>query len=265
MASTQPAPPAAPAAAAAAGTPAKLSNAELKKQQKAEKAARRAAAKESEPAPTAAAAPSAAPPTQLLQRYPSTGSQSEKGRQSPAISVSAPLSGLQVPGRKLSTRRQSVTSRNVLTLSPGVEAASVAAPSKNVAFFGHLYEHSRRRTIKGAPKNIHPHVVSLGVQMSNYVVCGSSSRCLAMLQAFKEVPLLYCQYCHIFLSYPLRLNYKLTVPGHPHIHNPRRNVASTASGVSSSVPSHRIPQVVPATECQYGKCHPNSQGPYCKD
>ena len=58
---------------------------------------------------------------------------------------------------------------------------------KKVALFDHLYGPPRRTTFTGAGKDIHPAVLALGLQMSNYVVCGSNARCVAMLLAFKQV------------------------------------------------------------------------------
>ncbi|KAL4891261.1 hypothetical protein BDV59DRAFT_182892 [Aspergillus ambiguus] len=58
---------------------------------------------------------------------------------------------------------------------------------KNVAVFGHLYGQPRRTTIAGAGKEVHPAVLALGLQMRDYVVCGSSARCVATLLAFKRV------------------------------------------------------------------------------
>ena len=60
---------------------------------------------------------------------------------------------------------------------------------KKVALFGHLYGQPRNSTIMGAGKDIHPVVLALGLQMSSYVVCGSSARLVAMLLAFKRVGL----------------------------------------------------------------------------
>ena len=58
---------------------------------------------------------------------------------------------------------------------------------REVALFGHLYGHGRRMTIDGAPKEVHPSVLALGLQMSSYAICGSNARCVAMLNAFKTV------------------------------------------------------------------------------
>lgn len=58
---------------------------------------------------------------------------------------------------------------------------------KNVAVFGHLYGIPRRSTIAGAAKEVHPAVLALGLQIRDYVICGSSARCVATLIAFKRV------------------------------------------------------------------------------
>ena len=59
--------------------------------------------------------------------------------------------------------------------------------NKNVALFGHLYGQPRRISIAAAGKDVHPAVLALGLQMSNYVLCGSNARCVATLLAFKRV------------------------------------------------------------------------------
>lgn len=58
---------------------------------------------------------------------------------------------------------------------------------REVALFGHLYGHRRRITVDGAPKEVHPSILALGLKMSSYAVCGSNARCVAMLIAFKLV------------------------------------------------------------------------------
>ncbi|KAJ5690089.1 translation initiation factor eIF-2B subunit delta [Penicillium macrosclerotiorum] len=58
---------------------------------------------------------------------------------------------------------------------------------KKVAVFGHLYGQQRRTTVAGAGKEVHPAVLALGLQLRDYVVCGSSARCVATMLAFKRV------------------------------------------------------------------------------
>jgi translation initiation factor eIF-2B subunit delta len=156
-----------------ASTPAteekKLSGAELKKQQKAEKAAKRAKAKAESGAskPPPAAAPKA--PKKDQQQGPKGAS--AKGGAITTAAASKPQSTL--PSR---TRRLSTT-------APPVKPA----PVKQVSLFGHLYGQPRRYGIEGATKEVHPAILALGLQMSNYEVCGSTARCVAMLLAFKSV------------------------------------------------------------------------------
>jgi translation initiation factor eIF-2B subunit delta len=59
--------------------------------------------------------------------------------------------------------------------------------SKAIPLFEHLHEQTRRLSITGSSKDAHPAVVALGLQMSNYEICGSNARCVAMLLAFKQV------------------------------------------------------------------------------
>ncbi|KAI9790705.1 MAG: hypothetical protein M1816_004846 [Peltula sp. TS41687] len=71
------------------------------------------------------------------------------------------------------------------------ESANVVVPtttdSKEVALFGHLYGQPKRTSVAGAGRDIHPAVSALGLQMSNYVICGSNARCIATLFCFKRV------------------------------------------------------------------------------
>ena len=58
---------------------------------------------------------------------------------------------------------------------------------KRVALFEHLYGHPRRHTLAGASKDIHPSVLTLGLQFSSYKILGSNARCAATLLALQEV------------------------------------------------------------------------------
>lgn len=58
---------------------------------------------------------------------------------------------------------------------------------KRVALCEHLYGHPRRTGLAGAAKDVHPAVLALGLQMSNYVICGSNARCVATMLVFKQV------------------------------------------------------------------------------
>ena len=59
--------------------------------------------------------------------------------------------------------------------------------TKEVALFGHLYGQSKRTSLAGIGRDVHPTVLALGIQMSNYVICGSNARCVATLFCFKKV------------------------------------------------------------------------------
>ena len=99
------------------------------------------------------------------------------------------------PASKTQHKRMGSTSAGAQPSLPHRQAPSHAASlpvepekeNKNVAFLDHLYGHSRRTTIAGAGKDVHPAVLALGLQMRNYIICGSSARCVAMLLAFKRV------------------------------------------------------------------------------
>lgn len=156
------------APAAADGSSEKLTPAEMKKKQKAEKAARRAREK--------------------LER--------EVGGAGPSGAQQAATQGgpVQTPRKPQQGGRDGPVPTPRGLKYPGGPRAAVPAPTetkkkedKNVAVFGHLYGIPRRSTIAGAAKEVHPAVLALGLQIRDYVICGSSARCVATLIAFKRV------------------------------------------------------------------------------
>ncbi|QSS55203.1 translation initiation factor eif-2b delta subunit [Histoplasma capsulatum var. duboisii H88] len=189
----------------------KLSGAELKKRAKAEKAARRAKEKEEREqasgSGTAASGGGSAsgnakqqlnqplskkgPPGPQAQKIAETGGSGGKGQKqfggggegaggggAAASAAAAAAAG----------RRASVSYLNTTELSRKKKwEEENMADSKTVAMFSHLSLQNHRGTIAGAGKEIHPAILALGLQMRDYVICGSSARCVAMLLAFKRV------------------------------------------------------------------------------
>ncbi|KAF3384315.1 putative translation initiation factor eIF-2B subunit delta [Penicillium rolfsii] len=156
-------------AAAPAGTDKPLTPAELKKKAKAEKAARRAKEKLAKEAGGAGAAGSSAPGV-VLGRPPVTPKKDAAG------------GGASQKGQKAALPRRGS--------APTGQTASdehTKKEDKSVAVFGHLYGQPRRTTIAGAGKEVHSAVLALGLQLRDYVICGSSARCVATLLAFKRV------------------------------------------------------------------------------
>jgi translation initiation factor eIF-2B subunit delta len=162
-----------PAKAAKAQDPAtptdskKLSGAELKAKAKAEKAARRAQAAQEKQVggevPTAASQPGPAQKTE--------GQKGGKGQHKRAGSTALDTRSVPVRGAQKAT-------------APIPEVPK--KEDKTVEFFRHLYK-PRMTSIAGASKEVHPAVLALGLQMSNYTICGSCARLVATLQAFKRV------------------------------------------------------------------------------
>ena len=152
----------------------KISGAELKKQKKAEKAAKRAQEKGTNQLSSAPSAKVDKP------------AQAQQGKRKLSAQGAPPA-----PGLKGQDKKQTVTQKGIpLRPTQSSEKAVTKSPAKNikrVALFGHLYGQSRRTTIAGADKEVHPAVLALGLQMSNWVICGSSARCIATLLAFKRV------------------------------------------------------------------------------
>ena len=163
----------------------------MKKRAKAEKAARRAKEKvEREGAGGGASAggPAGGPggPGGAAQGGPPS---------TPKKGQSGAGGGLGGAGGDKSQQRGGPPRRGSAQNTAQVQANTAAAQKKkaeekNVAVFGHLYGQQRRATVAGAGKEVHPAVLALGLQMRDYVVCGSSARCVATLLAFKRVCLL---------------------------------------------------------------------------
>ncbi|KAL4974740.1 hypothetical protein BDW66DRAFT_80821 [Aspergillus desertorum] len=141
----------------------KLTPAELKKKAKAEKAARRAREK--------AEREQGGAPGGQSPNVPAVKKGGDAG---------ASVAGSAAKGQKSIPRRGSAQA------VPQPEEVK-KKENKNVAVFGHLYGQQRRNTVAGAGKEVHPAVLALGLQMRDYVVCGSSARCVATLLAFKRV------------------------------------------------------------------------------
>ncbi|KAF9884450.1 hypothetical protein FE257_001781 [Aspergillus nanangensis] len=148
-----------------------LSPAELKKRAKAEKQARRA--KEKADKEQGGAAPGGPSATASAKKSSSGGGGGAGGKDA--------ASGAQQKGQR--HRRGSAQAG---AQGPAAEKKK-KQEDKSVAVFGHLYGQPRRTTVAGAGKEVHPAVLALGLQMRDYVVCGSSARCVATLLAFKRV------------------------------------------------------------------------------
>lgn len=158
--------------------PSGLTPAQLKKQKQAEKAARRAKEKSDREGgggagPANGAGPAASTKkgdTQKQgQKDQRSGTQQGKGSQKQDFGGSSSQKNLPI---------RTQTSKETL---------KDTKKEKEVGLFGHLYGQPRRHTVEGAAKEVHPAIQALGLQMSSYVVCGSTARCVAMLLAFKQV------------------------------------------------------------------------------
>ncbi|RMD39805.1 hypothetical protein DV735_g5328, partial [Chaetothyriales sp. CBS 134920] len=141
--------------AGAAGPGANPTGAELKKLKAAEKAARRA-----EKGDKGAA----------KEKQSSQQGKKEESHHKRTGSRSQPLA----------IRRQSVVAEKPTTT---LEKEDV----KHVAIVSHLYPRGAKASLASAGREIHPAVLALGLQLRDYVICGSNARCVAMLLVFKRV------------------------------------------------------------------------------
>lgn len=176
---SEPAKEVAPAAPAPAEE--KLSGAELKKRKAAEKAARRAAAVEQKGGPSTgdtAVAGGSNEAKGAQKGRPEKAPAKEKGgaRQGEEGRASQP-GALPVRARRASQSAHTTTAPKLPVKKE---------ENKQVELFSHLYSQPRRHNVDGVSKDVQPAVLALGFQFSSYEICGSSARCVAMLQAFKE-------------------------------------------------------------------------------
>lgn len=162
----------------------KLSGAALKKKAKEEKAAKRALEKQNQQNQQN---------QQQSAKDSATGSKREPVDGTSRKSAASPNKEVHTPKQQhKKTGSISTNQPNPLALRQvEVKVTSLPPPvqkeNKHVALFGHLYGNPRRTTIGGAGKDVHPAVLALGLQMSNYVICGSNARCVATLLVFKRV------------------------------------------------------------------------------
>lgn len=161
-----------------------LSNAEKKKLAKAEKAAKRAAEKEMV---GASAHPKTIPGTQATTELPQTQQgakrkpSTQKGDGKPQDNRAVQKQGVSGP---VKTEKQLPIRGHQGSPSAG---SDLTQDTKQVSFFAHLYGQPRRQTLEGSSKDVHPAIQALGLQLSNYTICGSHARCVAMLFALKSV------------------------------------------------------------------------------
>jgi translation initiation factor eIF-2B subunit delta len=147
------------------GATKKLSPAELKKQKQAEKQARRAQQK-------GPAGPSkeqgAVKEGQKQPKDPKLGAKNDQARPMPI-------------------RRRPSQSNVPVQKEPKKESKKESRQAGIGLFFGHLYSQPKQQSMIGASKDVHPAVLSLGLQYSSYAICGSTARMVAMLLSFKAV------------------------------------------------------------------------------
>ena len=163
---------------------AKLTPAQLKKQKAAEKAARRAdkvAQKGADVQPdqeqSSKTQPSTSQPKSEANRRPSQSGKKD-------IDIHHKRTNSSTASRPLALRSQQL-------LSSQHAPATVTSDRdpKQVPFFTHLPQRSPSKpfSISSASREIHPAVLSLALQLRDYVICGSNARTVAMLLTFKRV------------------------------------------------------------------------------
>lgn len=156
-----------------ADTSAPLTGAALKAQKKAEKAAKRAAVISQRPA----GAPSGPPAAGAKADIPQGSGKSSAGGDKSKIQHKRTGSTVTKETKKTAQQEK----------KPWIEEPKPKVEDKTVELFRHLYK--KRATTTAGWKDVHPAVQALGQQMRTYIVCGSTARLVAMMQAFQRVSL----------------------------------------------------------------------------
>jgi len=198
----------------------KLSGAELKKQKQAEKAARRAQSIQQK---QGGGPPAPSPLSASGQASKPEASKGPAGQRKRGGSTAVEVRNMPVRGGAQRTSAPEVPKEE----------------DKTVEFFRHLYR-PRTTTIAGAGKEVHPAVLALGLQMSNYTICGSCARLVATLQAFKRVSLFVASKdINFSLEWLLTLQ-MLIISGHRIIYDTTRKHSHSTSHITCSLTSNRI-------------------------
>jgi len=223
------------------GTP-KLSGAELKKRAKEEKAARRAAEK-------AAKDVGGGPGGPVSGKGPQQGGGKEAQKTGQQAAKDASKPGHKRTGSQtasLQGQPLAIRGKGGAVGSPVQATKEKKTAAKEVGLFGHLYTQPKRMTLEGVSKEVHPAVLALGFQMSNYEICGSNARCVAMLLAFKRVIDL--------LSF--RYNIADFPPGNSSLHNPPRYSSIPPHDSPPPLASNRLSQISPSNLRFNGQFNP---------
>lgn len=168
---------------AEAGAGSKLSGAQLKAQKAAEKAARRAEKVAEKGAVLQAEQQPQPKPQPQAGQGKADRRPSQSGKKDVDLHHKRTGSGL--PPKQLPLRSQQILSSQ----HQPIAAAVAERDPKQVPFFSHLPQRSPDKPfgISSASREIHPAVLSLALQLRDYIICGSNARAVALLLTFKKV------------------------------------------------------------------------------
>ncbi len=170
--------------AAEAGAGVKLTGAQLKAQKAAEKAARRADKVAEKGAVLQAEQQSQAKSQPQSGQGKPDRRPSQSGKKD--VDLHHKLTGSGTPSKVLPLRSQQILPSQH---APAFATATSESDAKQVPFFSHLPQRSPSKPfgLSSASREIHPAVLSLALQLRDYIICGSNARAVAMLLTFKKV------------------------------------------------------------------------------
>ncbi|KIK65569.1 hypothetical protein GYMLUDRAFT_39047 [Collybiopsis luxurians FD-317 M1] len=131
---------------------------------------------------------------QEQQRAAKAAAQKQQSGQSGPTSSSKSAKGPATPNKKSAfdkasssgTPSKDAGSSHSREIGPGVDGAAEGPKARGLRIFSHfgIPASTKAHQIKG---DIHPAIVKLGLQFSEFKICGANARCIATLTAFKTV------------------------------------------------------------------------------
>ncbi|KAF9918792.1 hypothetical protein BX616_005602 [Lobosporangium transversale] len=95
------------------------------------------------------------------------------------------------PSKSLATSFPGAEAEKAIAMAAGAESSTTTQTkrrerlTKEIGLFAHL-DPPKFANTASAPKELHPAVVNVGLQMAQFKICGANARCVATLNAFRK-------------------------------------------------------------------------------
>ncbi|KAG0232905.1 hypothetical protein BGW42_007814 [Actinomortierella wolfii] len=94
------------------------------------------------------------------------------------------------PSKQLATSFPGAETEKAIAAAESSQAKKREKLTKEIGLFAHL-DPPKFANTASAPKELHPAVVNVGLQMAQFKICGANARCVATLNAFRKAILDY--------------------------------------------------------------------------